>query len=436
MQTGESRHQRFARSVGYPDPMKLDACVLSSALGVVAAVSGCRQDDASEVAPSGDTETFEASDTGRTSELDDETEIGGTSGLDEDTESMGSADTEGDGDDTSADAPPFEELYAQGVDRYLGVFTPTSSKPIGGGATSHRFTEPDGPICFRGGEFGMLTRDGAGDALMIFLQGGGACGPNGCEAVDSAPELIPPLGILVETDASNPAQTFDVGYVPYCDGTLFTGDQEHDTDDDGSPDLQFRGIQNLSASLDVIAAAYPTPRRILLTGNSAGGMGVHYALPLVRKLYPDTPIDLVNDSGVGILAPGVQDELNEYWNSEMFFPASCEDCIGEDGHLTGYHDYQLGEDAAVRMGFMSTKQDDVIVQGLAGTDGEAFEAALVASVAELEANHPERFRSMIADGDGHTFILRDFDRVVGGISVRDWVSSLLTMDDSWVSVSD
>lgn len=376
------------------------------------------------------------------STLDDDRSTGGAStGVDASAsdepgaEDDGSDDGDTDGSGASPDAKPFDELYEQGIDKYLGVFTPSSSSPILGGAVSHRFAGTDGPLCFTGGEFGMLTRDGTRDQLMIFLQGGGVCGPNACDAVENAPEMIPPIGILNRQDSDNPARDFDVGYLPYCDGSVFAGDRDHDGSD-GMPGHRFRGLQNLSASLDVIADTYPAPTKILLAGNSAGGFGVHFALPLVRALYPDVPIELVNDSGMGISSPGAQQQLNDYWNSSRFFPASCADCIDDDGHLTGYHSYQLEQDPNLRMGFISTKQDAVIVDGSMNLDAETFESLLLASVAELETTHPDRFRSMIADGDGHTFILRNFDSIIGGTSVRDWVASLLAMDEDWVSVAD
>ena len=339
------------------------------------------------------------------------------------------------GDATGNPAPAegaFAELYAQGVDRYLGAFLPTSSEPARGGVTVHEFLDEDGPRCFTGNEFRTLTRQGSSDTLMIFLQGGGACGETNCDAVDQAPPLLPPLGILDAGDADNPARSFDVGYVPYCDGTLFMGD----ADDDSEVDRSFRGVMNLSAALDVIADTFPAPERILLIGNSAGGFGVHAALPLVRQLYPDVAIALVNDSGPGISAPGNQERLNAYWNAGSFFPASCTDCIGEDGHLTGWHLYQLGEDPNVRMGFLSTRQDSRIADEGLGIGGDAYEAALLPAMAELEAAFPDRFRSLIASGDGHTFVLRDFDRAVGGTSVRQWITDLLSGEDDWVSVRE
>ncbi|MEM7762519.1 MAG: pectin acetylesterase-family hydrolase [Pseudomonadota bacterium] len=343
-----------------------------------------------------------------------------------------------------ADTPPmtasdaFEELYGQGIDRYLGVFAPMTTEQPATGVTTYTFDgSSGGPMCFTGNTFGMSTRDGTGSELMIFLQGGGVCSPNGCEAVEAAEPLVPPnFGILSALDASNPTSDFNVAYLPYCDGSLWMGDREVDSDGDGSSDRFFRGVQNLSASLDVIVRAYPAPSKILLTGNSAGGFGTHPALPLVRKLYPDVPIDLVNDSGVGISREGAQDILNDYWNAWHFYPGSCETCIGDDGNLTDYHRYQLAEDANMRMGFISTKRDAVVTVDSGSLDQDTFERELLAAIAELNEAYPNRFQSLIADGEGHTFLIRNFDQAIAGITVRQWMADMLSQSDNWISRSD
>jgi hypothetical protein len=269
---------------------------------------------------------------------------------------------------------------------------------------------------------------------MIFLQGGGACGPDNCDAVDVAWPIIN-AGILNPGDPANPAADYNLAYLPYCDGTLHTGDRDVDSDGDGLNDRFFRGIQNLSASLDVVASTYPAPSRILLAGNSAGGSGVHFALPLVRKLYPEVPIELVNDSGVGISTPGSLESSIEYWNSAAFIPASCTACIGEDGNLTDYHKYQLEEDGELRMGFISSTRDEVVV-GRTMMDGATFEVELRQAMVELEDAYPERFRSLISDTDEHTFIVKQFDFLVGDTVVRQWVTDMLAGSENWVSVSE
>lgn len=241
-------------------------------------------------------------------------------------------------DDTS-EATLFQELYDQGVDRYLGVYTPDSTSAAAMGVTQHFFSGIDAPICFTSNQFSMFTRDGSNNNLLIFLQGGGFCAPDTCGAVESGIPFFP-FGILSPMDPTNPVADFNVGYVPYCDGSGMMGDAEVDSDGDGVNDRFFRGAKNLSASLDVIRQKYPAPEMIVLAGNSAGGFAVHAALPLLRKLYPNIKIYVINDSGLGILNPGRMNELIDYWDASANFPASCTDCIGEDGNLTGYHEYQ------------------------------------------------------------------------------------------------
>lgn len=322
---------------------------------------------------------------------------------------------------------PFAELFEQGVDRYLGVYTPSAANARPGGVTSYTFNGGNGgPECYTGNAFNMSTRDGSGTELMIFLQGGGFCGPSGCEALETPIPLVP-FGILNAEDPSNPAADYDVGYVAYCDGTLFSGDRAVDG-------RSFRGLKNLSASLDVIVNSYPNPSRILLIGNSAGGGGTHFALPLVRRLYPDVDIDLVNDSGPGVFAPGGLSATIEYWNSGAFFPESCPDCSSSDS-LASYYAYQLTEDPNLRMAYISSKQDEVIVASLP-FDGPTFEAELLTLVGELNEAHPDRYGSLIADGEEHTFVLSNFDYPIAGTSVRHWITDMLNGSESWVSLSD
>lgn len=328
---------------------------------------------------------------------------------------------------------PFQELYDQGIDRYLGTFTPTSTASPAPGTTEYFFDIPNGPICYTGNEFTMFTRDGNNNNLLIFLNGGGFCNPVACGAVEDGIPLIP-FGILNPNDPQSPTSDFNLGYVPYCDGSAMIGDTEVDSDGDGTNDRFFRGVQNLSASLDVIVERYPAPDKIVLAGNSAGGFAVHHALPLVRKLYPDVPIDVINDSGTGIINSGGWQMNLDYWNGSSFYPSSCLDCIGSDGNLTGYHKYQLEQDPNVRIAYISSKQDDTFAQITQG-GGAAFEAQLLEAVDELNSEFPERFNSLIPNGSDHTFIIRDYIFQVGDTNVRSWINDMI-YENNWNSITE
>ena len=338
-----------------------------------------------------------------------------------------------------SESQPFQELYDQGVDRYLGLFVPTSQNDLGELGTVYSFIageQPNGPMCFTGNDFTMSTRAGTGEELMIFIEGGGGCGPNGCNAIDRTLPGVPKRGIMNTDDPENPVAHYNMAYVPYCDGSLFTGDANVDSDGDGVDDRFFRGIHNLSASLDVIQATFPAPSKILLAGNSAGGFGTHFALPLVRKVYPGVPIDQINDSGIGIYEPGTFDMLSDYWNSSSFIPASCFTCVGADGNLTDLHKYQLAEDENLRLAYMSSKQDEVITGEFAIISPTVFEEELLQAVSELTEAYPERFRSLITNGDSHTFLQRQYTLEIGGTTVRQWVGDMVTGNEDWVSVTE
>lgn len=328
---------------------------------------------------------------------------------------------------------PFQELYDQGVDRYLGTFTPTSTASSGPGVTEYFFDIPNGPICYTGNEFSMFTRDGSTNNLLIFLQGGGFCNPNSCEAVESGIPFIP-FGILNPNDVSNPVYNYNTGYIPYCDGSAMIGDQE--VDSDGLNDRFFRGVQNLSASLDVIKNRYASPDKIVLAGNSAGGFAVHHALPLVRKLYPEIKIYVINDSGVGIINSGGWAMNLDYWNGGSFYPASCSSCIGADGNLTGYHQYQLEQDENIVMAYISSKQDETFAQITLG-GGVAFESQLIEASNELNNSaFADRFNSLFANGDEHTFIISNYNYSIVDTTVKEWISNMLSDSSSWVSKTD
>ncbi len=348
------------------------------------------------------------------------------------------------GEDPQPSAMPFQELYDQGIDRYLGKYSPMLSETEGDVVT-HTFGSGDGPLCLNGAEYRMATRDKGSSELMIFLNGGGYCSSAFCFVVTPSGERgIPALGVLDTALPGNPLASWNTAYLPYCDGGLHISDADSDSNGDGQIDRYQRGLRNLSAALDVAVATFPAPSRILLAGTSAGGFGASFALPLVRKLYPDMPINIINDSGVGLLAPKnpqyARSLFNE-WNAGAFFPASCSSCVGDDGYLTDYHKWQLGQDANFRLGMLSFKQDSNL--GLFGfASAEEFEKSLVEELSELEAAHPERMHSFLANGVAHTFLRNGIEIknalqvTAGGESAMDWISEMLSGSADWESTSD
>lgn len=332
---------------------------------------------------------------------------------------------------------PFDELVAQGIARYLGLYTPMLSE-TDGGVVNHTFGTGDGPLCGNGSAYSMSTRDQGSSELMIFIEGGGACWSDYCIYIDEiAQPGIPEDGILDPNLANNPVRGFNHVYLPYCDGSLSAGDRDIDTDDDGEDDRFQRGLHNLSAALDVTVSTFPSPERIVLAGQSGGGFSTIFALPLVRHLYPDVPIDVINDSGVGVARPddpAFIEQLVEEWNISAFLPASCPECLAQDGHLTDYLIWQTEQDPNVRRSYISYTGDTVVGTNFLRIGGAAFEQAIIAEMAQQEAAHPERVRSWLKSGLLHTFIESDPNATVQDVALMDWLDAMLSGSAEWVSL--
>lgn len=315
--------------------------------------------------------------------------------------------------DVSTQAYEYQELADQGLLRYLGAAQPESSVELESGDVVYEFAAADGPLCLDGGPFRAAVRQGSSEDLVIYLQGGGACSSRVCFVTfDDTDSIfatgVPAAGILSATLATNPVRDWDVVYAPYCDGSLMAGDVDRDVNGDGQIEHQ-RGLRNLSAAIDLAKAEFPRPRRILLTGISAGGFATFTALPLVRKHYPGAEILVVNDAGVGIGVPGEVDgvaRLTAEFNASALLPASCVDCFTR-GHLLPLLGWQLERDPNVRAGIISSFGDFVITATFLGISGDAFEAALRIESGAIAARFPDRFKRFLFAGTKHTTLAVD-----------------------------
>ncbi len=309
---------------------------------------------------------------------------------------------------------PEAVAYDNGLTRYLGHTPVISSYPGNAATTVHEFATEDGPQCLRGREFRAITRKGARSDLMIFLQGGGACWSDFCFAITTAPPDMPETDLLV-LDEDNPFSTYDLLYVPYCDGSLFAGDTAIDENGDGAPDRIHRGLANLSAALTAGYPEFPDPSKIVLVGSSGGGFGTILAIFLVRYVYPDVPIVVINDAGVGSAHPEdpsfVSDLIDEF-GARDFVPDDCPDCIA-DGNVTRLVRYALARDPEVRISALTAEYDFVIAQMFLKVGAVAFRSNVLAATDEIRAAFPDRYRRFLWSGDAHTATLGQLSAFVG-----------------------
>ena len=316
-----------------------------------------------------------------------------------------------------------EELSATGLDKYLGDFTPISSEPVGDGWTKHTFDTQsgDGPICIAGTPYSVFTRDGNRSNLLIMLQGGGACWQDFYFCNVLAEDQEPPfddVGIWSDThlrnpargqdSAQNPFEGYQVVYMPYCDGSVFTGDNDvADPSFPLGPVRYHRGLRNVSAGIDLAKSHFPAAKNIVVAGSSAGGVGASAFTPFLTRFAFDNDINLsvFNDAGpvaVNLNSVAAIQQRAADWRFGQFYPGSCIDC-DDQGQATALIKWRLDNDTGIREAFYSTDGDETNRFFLAVFTQELYRELLITEHGLLHDAHPDRYKRFIRSGDdSHT----------------------------------
>jgi hypothetical protein len=351
----------------------------------------------------------------------------------------------------------IQELRDSGVDKYLGQYTPAVSVDVGDGWTKHTFDPmmgplgPEGPVCIAGTPYSVFTREGNPSRLLIFEQGGGACWQDfyNCNVLSEAQEPpAPRVGIWDFDSKDNPFADYSIVYMPYCDGSVFSGDNAVFDPafgaDIGVPSAVFRfhfGLRNQSAGMDAAKALFPNASRITVAGSSAGGVGAAGFAPfLVRMLYGNqVKLTVLNDAGPITTNPNaiadIEARKND-WQVGPLYPASCEACgddVGDDS--TAIIKWRLDNDSTVREAFYETDSDltnrfflDFVF------DPAGFRDLVVTRHGELHAAHPDRYKRFIVSGDtSHTALQSPlfYSQDANGVLLNEWVEDFLVPRPFW-----
>lgn len=342
---------------------------------------------------------------------------------------------------SSATPPPtatstpglLDELTASGVGRYLGDSTPVETVP-NGAWESLRFDPGEAKaICLRGDPYRVEIHRGTSDKVLLYLEGGGACwNTQSCWTAPTAKLTADPIfgaGIFELDNPDNPFRDWNIVYAPYCDGSVFAGDNLADYD--GHPTYH-HGLQNLSAAVTAMRAAFPAPAAIAVAGSSAGGYGTYTGYGVTRVAYPDTPIVVLNDSGPGLQNP--DDTVNAEqrianWHFTQSVPASCTRCAEQLTYLT---EWALERDPTLRVGYFSNLGDRII-RAFNNLSREAYAALLLGVTDDIHHRQPERFKRFFIQGEDHTVLElpQFYSTAIDGTTVRDWTADLLDDGPRW-----
>lgn len=356
----------------------------------------------------------------------------------------------GSDDDGVAAAPTaVEQLEAVGIGQYFGreVPQPTSE----GEWLRYEFApSEDGPVCLFGTPYLVFVRPGVNDKVQFYLEGGGACwneetcfGASGLGAKQTADPLAPLnlFGGVLGSGAGNPMDGWNVVYVPYCDGSVFSGDNVIEYD---GGTVYHRGQANISAALDVMRDNFPDPSEIVVSGSSAGGYGTFTGYGIMRVAYPDKPVLILNDSGPGLQNnddPQAVTQRRENWRFHEYVVDGCTRC---DEQVAFLIDWALANDPDTRVALFSYQRDFVIADFLA-LARPAYRDLLLDVSTEIAARNPDRFKRFLVDGQSHTILLGagigpgfevgvdgTFDSTqIDGTSLQAWIGDFLIDGPQW-----
>ena len=345
------------------------------------------------------------------------------------------------------------ELIQAGGTKYVGEFTPVTSEEIDDGWVKHSF-DPDGgngPICIAGTPFSVYTKAGDPHKLLVMLQGGGACWQDfyvcNILAEDQTP---PPTEDGIWTDSfdtgngvvDNPLADYSIVYLPYCDGSVFSGD--NDVADEHFPYgsvRHHRGLRNMTAGMDLAKATFPSARKIVVAGSSAGGVGVAGIAPFMTRFLFGNLIRLsvFNDAGPVAInlddAAGIQARADD-WQFGQFFPASCTDC-DDLGQPTALIRWRLENDSTIREAFYETDGDAVNRFFLNVPLQEDYRDIILTEHGALHDAHPNRYKRFIRSGDdSHTalqypvFYLGE----ANGVPLYEWTDAFINRKPGWIDI--
>ncbi len=291
-------------------------------------------------------------------------------------------------------------------------------------------------MCLSGEPYQVNVHRGTSNNVLLYLEGGGACW-NQATCWDTPISKrdagsATPWGILDFNDATNPFRDWTVVYAPYCDGSLFAGDNIIDY---GPHRTYHHGLRNLSAAVALLKREVPDPSVLVVSGSSAGGYGTYTGYGVARVAFPDTRILVLNDSGPGFENPSepqaTADRI-EHWQYTRFVPADCARCNDDLVYLS---EWALARDPALRIAYFNYQQDEVL-RFFLQFDMAGFEAGLKAVSGGIAAEFPTRFKRYLPRGTRHTVLpLPMFYKLsVDGTTVRDWVSDFLNDGPAWRDV--
>lgn len=309
-------------------------------------------------------------------------------------------------------------------------------------------------FCRDGSTTGFAVRllPGA-NAVMIYLQGGGACYDAQSCAENSAAsiagenfsredfrewvEILGDQGVFNTTDPSNPVARWHHVYIPYCTGDLHGGTRSNADVPGLANQQQFVGYENLENNLETLALLFRDVQDIALIGASAGGVGVLINYPQVVEAFAGRSVAVLVDSAPVIPESAIKTSCFERKLIDTFdlqLPKACPECADPtQGGLINIYEHLSTTYPRGRFAFASADADlagvvlyDRESRACGGAGVNIFNYRF--SLYELRDRYiGHDWATFLPGGLQHTMTQSDqlfLKRKFKGVSAADWLSKI------------
>jgi hypothetical protein len=281
---------------------------------------------------------------------------------------------DGDGTDTGDgdgdDLPPPDPGPDDPTDTPVGEDTVPVNEgdPLTPAANTWTWIPIDGTFCRNGQGTGLgINVNPSSDKLVIFLEGGGACFTGG--TCLSNPSSYPSAGFdgrgpdspVLTRDDLNPFADWNLVYLPYCSGDLFTGTNMSGYQ--GQPQV---GYTNITRYLERLVPTFKDKvSEVVLAGRSAGGFGAAFNWMRVQDAFGAIPVHAFDDSappmGPEYLTPCLQKATGSLWGWKPAIHPACKDCDPENGNVARpLFETTLNRQKGKRFALLSNDEDGTI----------------------------------------------------------------------------
>jgi hypothetical protein len=242
----------------------------------------------------------------------------------------------------------------------------------------------DDATCADGSTTGLAVNRGSGSDLLVFFDGGGACWNYlTCVSGTAVDDRYGPAEWDVELRDYVPSSLTDrahlpptlagatIVFVPYCTGDVHGGSNVKSYGNDFvSETWNHVGHANVLAYLARLAPTFPSPRKLVVAGSSAGGFGALVNYEAFRWYWPDAQGYLVDDSGPALVRndvpTGLRDAFYLSWGLNQALDPVCDDCRTD---LSAAYRELAELHPEDRIAFLSHAQDPVMTAFMLSTPG-------------------------------------------------------------------